>query len=253
MPDKLSVVIATYNNESKIKTTLESVKWAEEIIIVDGQSSDRTQDICRQYTNKLYCQPNHPQWNINKNYGFRQAVGGWILNLDSDEIVTSGLRKEIEEILRKGSECDYFYIPRREYFFGKWIKSIWGAEPTYIKLFKKGAAGYECADLHEQMIAKGKAGTLMGHIIHIAYITIKELIERIDAFTTQEAICMKNESFKLKWWYFITRPGRYILYAYIKQGGYKNGPKEFVAIMLWCGYYQFILLVKLRDLAKRQK
>jgi len=251
MKKTLSAVTTTYNNEHKITAALESIKWADEIIIVDGYSKDRTVKICKKYTDKIYLQPNHPQWNINKNYGFKKAGGDWFLNLDSDEIVTDVLKEEIEQILAKKTEYDYFYIPRREHFFGKWIKSIWGPEPTHIKLFRKGMAEYECKHLHEPMTAKGKAGMLEGHILHNAYINIPELLERIDAFTNEEAKCMKRDDFKLRWWHFITKPGRYMFYAYIKQGGFKNGLRELIAILLWCGYYQFISLVKLKRLEKR--
>ncbi|MFH0731787.1 MAG: glycosyltransferase family 2 protein [Candidatus Omnitrophota bacterium] len=248
MAEKLSAVITTYNNEPKIMATLESIKWADEIIIVDGHSNDKTVEICKRYTTKIYSQPNYPQWNINKNYGFQKANGGWILNLDSDEIITGALRNEIKLILEKGTECDYFYIPRREHFFGKWIKSIWGPEPLHIKLFKKGMAEYECWHLHEAMITKGKRGVLKNHIVHNAYINLGELLGRIDAFTDEEAKCMKVKGFRLRWRHFIIKPARYMFYAYIKKKGFRNGFRELLTIILWCGYYWFITLVKLKRL-----
>ena len=250
MKQKLSVVTTTYNNENKIAATLESIKWADEIIIVDGRSKDRTVEICEKYTDKIYLQPNHPQWNINKNYGFKKANGGWVLNLDSDEIITEDLKNEITKILNSGSDAGYFYIPRREHFFGRWIKSIWGPEPLHIKLFRKGMAEYEGRHLHEKLTAKGEPGVLKGHIVHNAYVNTPELLERIAAFTDEEAKCLKRDGFKLRWWHFITRPGRYIFYAYIKQKGFRNGPRELMVIVLWCGYYQFISLLKLARLQR---
>lgn len=253
MPDKLSVVITTYNNQPKIRATLESVKWADEIIIVDGGSADSTVGICREYTNNIYIQPNHLQWNINKNFGFQKASGSWILNLDSDEIVTGNLKEEMIDVLSKNADCDYFFIPRREHFFGKWIKSIWGPEPLHVKLFKKGAATYREKHLHEPITAKGKKGVLKNHIMHNAYIDVAELMNRIQAFTDQEAKCMLEDGFHLRWHHFITRPGRYVFYAYVKQRGYKNGLKELLTIILWCGYYPFITLVKLLRLQRLKK
>lgn len=250
MPQKLSVAITTHNNENKIKATLESIKWADEIIIVDGRSTDNTVKICKQYTDKIYIEPNHAQWNINKNFGFKKASGDWILNLDSDEIVKTRLTREIRRILSEGTEYDYFYIPRREYYFGKWIKSIWGPEPLHVKLFRKGAAEYECRHLHEPITASGEKARLKGHIKHNAYVNISELMGRIGAFTDEEAKCMQKEGFNLKLRHFITRPGQYVFYAYIKKGGFKNGVKELIAILLWCGYYQFLTLIKLAKLKK---
>ena len=245
MREKLSIVITTYNNENKVTATLEAAKWADEIIIVDGHSADRTVEICKRYTDKIYLRPNYSQWNINKNFGFGKATGDWIFNLDSDEVITDGLKNEILQMLASGSDIDYFYIPRREHFFGKWIKSIWGPEPLHIQLFRRDAAGYECKHPHEPMAAKGKKGVLKGHIMHNSCIHISEFFNRTNADTNEEARCLKRDNFKLMWWHFIFIPGRYIYYALIKQKGYRNGVREVATIMLWCGYHQFLTLVKL--------
>lgn len=245
MRQRLSIVITTYNNESKITATLEAAKWADEIIIVDGHSTDKTVEICKKYTDKVYLQPNHPNWNINKNFGFDKAEGNWILNLDSDEIITSGLKDEILQILTSESGLAYFCIPRREHFFGKWIKSIWGPESLQIKLFRKGTARYECKNPHESMLTKGRKGIVKAHIMHNSYISLKEFLSRTDADTSEEARSLKREGFQLRWWHFISKPGRYVYYALIKQKGYRNGLKEIATIMLWCGYHQFLTLAKL--------
>lgn len=254
MPSKLSVVITTLNNENRIRKTLESIKWADEIIIVDGGSSDRTIEICREYTDEIFSQPSHPNWDINKNFGFARAKGEWILNLDSDEIISPKLEKEIKGVLRENLEYDCFYIPRRNYFFGAWIKSIWGKEQLCGKLFRKGRAYYECKQLvHESITMLGKIGQLSGHIDHYCYSKISELIKRIDFYSTQEAIQLQKENFHLRWVDFIIRPFRYMFYAYIKKGGFKRGMAEFITIVLWCGVLQFLTIAKLWEIQKNQR
>ena len=104
MKEKITAVITTFNNEKKINDVLKSISWADEIIIVDGHSRDSTVDICKKYTDKIYLEPNHPQWNINKNFGFDRATSNWILNLDSDEIVTEATIKECK-IKPEGATC----------------------------------------------------------------------------------------------------------------------------------------------------
>lgn len=92
---KISVVVSAFNEEKNIKDCLASVKWAEEIILIDNSSTDRTREIAEKFTDKIFTRPNHLMLNINKNYGFSKASGDWILSLDADERVTEKLQKEI--------------------------------------------------------------------------------------------------------------------------------------------------------------
>ncbi len=101
---KLSVVIITKNEEDNIEQCLESVKWADEIIVVDSFSTDKTVEIAKRYTKKIFLNDNSKCINLNKNLGIEKATNEWILVLDADEIVPPGLRAEIKEILRKNNK-----------------------------------------------------------------------------------------------------------------------------------------------------
>src|SRR5690349_3567566 len=123
---KVSVVVSAYNEETKIEDCLKSVKEiASEIILVNSSSTDRTVEITKKYTDKIFTRENHQMLNINKNFGFTKAESDWILCLDADERVTPELSKEILELSEK-SNIDGYFMPRRNILFGKWIQhSIW--------------------------------------------------------------------------------------------------------------------------------
>ena len=190
----ISVVISAFNEEEKIKDCLESVKdLADEIVFVDNESSDKTIEIAKKYTNKIFSRPNNPMLNVNKNFGFTKASGDWILSLDADERVTPELNKEIKDIFRgrhpgersdsrisKGfwtsqndkSNIDGYWIPRKNIIFGKWIQhSIWW--PDYqLRLFKREKGKFPEKHVHEYISVDGEAAKMKEPMVHENYKTI---------------------------------------------------------------------------------
>lgn len=178
----LSVTLITYNEENKIAEALESVKWADEIVVVDSFSTDRTLEICRRYTDKIYQIP----WQgyvIQKNLALEKASHEWILNLDADERVSPELAEEIKRVLQT-DEFDGYYIPRRVFYLGTWIRYA-GWYPDYkLRLFKKSLARWEGPGIHEKVILRGKVGYLKGDLYHFSYNNLSHHIHKINQFTT---------------------------------------------------------------------
>lgn len=184
---KLSIVIITYNEEENIKECLESVQWVEEIVIVDGFSLDRTVEICKEYTGKIYQRENVRNLNINKSYGFEKASGDWILYLDADERVSPELAQEIREILSREDKFVAYKMPRKNYYFGRWLK-YGGNYPDYqLRLFKRGKAHFECRHVHEKLQVEGKVGYLQYPLLHFTYPTISHYLKKFDFYTSLEA------------------------------------------------------------------
>jgi glycosyltransferase involved in cell wall biosynthesis len=138
----LSVAIITHNEENNIRETLESIKWADEIVVVDSFSTDRTQEICRKYTDKVHSLT----WNgfsSQKNRAVSLTTNPWVLVIDADERVTDGLRDEIITLLKSSPAEDGFFVPRKNYFGNKWIKHG-GWWPDYsMRLFKREKGSFE--------------------------------------------------------------------------------------------------------------
>ncbi len=168
----LSVAIITHNEEDNIRDALESVKWADEIVVVDSFSTDRTQVICREYTDRVYS----VEWtgfSEQKNRAVSMTRYPWVFVLDADERITETLRDEIIALLRKSPAVDGYFVPRKNYFGNRWIRHG-GWWPDYtLRLFRREKGLFEMREVHEAVKLNGNTGRLKNPIEH--YITRIEM------------------------------------------------------------------------------
>jgi glycosyltransferase involved in cell wall biosynthesis len=220
---KISVCLATFNEEKNIKDCLESVKWANEIVIVDGTSSDKTVEIAKKYTSKIIVRENPLMFHINKQKAFEAATGDWILYLDADERVTPELKKEVQYVIRN-TQYAGFWIPRKNIIFGKWIRHT-GWHPDYqMRLFKRGKACLPCKSVHEQPRLSGKAGYLKNPLIHYNYQTVSQFVKRLnDLYTENDKNVILAEGKKIYWFDATRFPVNEFLKRFFKEEGYKDG------------------------------
>lgn len=238
--------MATFNEEKNIKDCLESIKWADEIVIVDGTSTDRTVEIAKKYSSKIIVRENPLMFHINKQIAFKAATKDWILYLDADERVSEELKREIVEVTnekqgnvetrkkrKRGKEVNGYWIPRKNIIFGKWIKhSLW--YPDYqLRLFKRGKAYLPCKSVHEQPKLSGKAGYLKNHLIHYNYQTISQFIRRLNnLYTENDKNVFLAEGKKIKWQDVIRSPLSEFLKRFFKEKGYRDGLHGLVLSLL---------------------
>jgi glycosyltransferase involved in cell wall biosynthesis len=191
----LSVAIITKNEEKNIRDCLESVKWADEIIIVDSHSTDQTIEICKQYTSKIYVH----DWNgfgVQKNRAIQYCKYPWILSLDADERVTPELREEIKKILSQKKPLKAYAISRKSLYCGKIIKYS-GWNPDYVlRLFQKNQAKFNNHLVHESLIVKGKTGYLQNPIIHYTYDSFETIIQKMNLYSSEKAKMMYKKKYK---------------------------------------------------------
>ena len=242
--NSISVCLATFNEEKNIKNCLESVKWADEIIIVDGTSSDRTVEIARKYTSKIIIRENPLMFHINKQKAFEAATKKWILYLDADERLDEKLRKEILSAVKK-KEFNGFWIPRKNIIFGKWIKhSLWYPDHQ-LRLFKQGKAFLPCKSVHEQPELSGKAGYLKNHLIHENYQTIFQYVERLNnLYTKNDVRVFLRKKKKIHWHDAIRFPVQDFLSTFFARRGYKDGIHGLVLSILQA-FSTFITFAKI--------
>lgn len=185
----LSVVVITKNEELNMPDFLASHRFADEIIVVDAFSRDRTAEICRAAgaTVILNDWPGFPkQWNV----GMDAATGDWILIQDADNLPTAELVKAIKDIVARNDPAfDCYFIPRRNIAFGKWIKHCgWYPDAALPRLFRRGVARFdERKSVHEKLLFQGSAGRIEADIIHSAYSNVEEYVEKLNRYTTLEA------------------------------------------------------------------
>jgi (heptosyl)LPS beta-1,4-glucosyltransferase len=260
---KLSVAIATFNEEANIGDCLQSVKdIADEIVIVDGTSLDKTVEIAKRYGAKVTITENHANFHINKQKSFDLSKGEWILYLDADERVSPALAKEISRVIemsqeelekyqqslphkslfdrhqqlleqrdggigKKDGEYVAFFFPRLNYFLGKYLR-YGGVYPDgVIRLFKRNKAYLPAKDVHEQMVVMGRVGWLQHDLLHIDSPTFERYIKRnnryIDLLVTQLKEAKIKKNFINFVNYEIIKPLNWFFMTLIRHKGILDG------------------------------
>ncbi|NQT89743.1 MAG: glycosyltransferase family 2 protein [Candidatus Omnitrophica bacterium] len=185
MRKRLTALLIVKNEESRITNCLDSVTWADEIVAVDGYSRDRTVDICKRYGVKVVQHRFEGSFDTECNIGIDNSSGDWILKLDADEIVTEGLRKDIEQILEDDRGFSAFKFRRKNFFLGHFMRH--GGWYHYsLHFLKKGKARYK-GQIHETLIVDGKVGKIEGAVEHYPFDSLQQFIERHNGYSALEA------------------------------------------------------------------
>lgn len=230
---RISVVLAVFNEEQNLRTCLEAVKdLADEIVIVDGGSEDKTVEIAKSFKAKIIQTNNPPIFHINKNKAIDAAEGDWILQLDADEIVTEELAKEIKQVTSKVSETNGYWIPRKNFFLGRFLKKG-GQYPDYtLRLYKKGLGRLPGKDVHEQAEVEGKVGYLKHDLIHLRDKSFSIYIERFNSYTSLLSTQLSEAKIKINFLsfidYMLIKPFFWFLKAYLRHRGYVDGFPGFI-------------------------
>lgn len=234
---KLSVVLAAFNEEENLPLCLDSVKsLADEIVIVDGSSTDKTVEIAKKHGAKVVVTKNLPNFHINKQKAIDLATKDWILQLDADERVSSELANEIRDKLAKSNLSENgYWIPRKNWFLGKFLMKG-GQYPDYtLRLYRRGKGRLPQVHVHEQAIVTGQVGYLKNALVHYPYDDFSSYLVKWnrynDLLTTQIAERLKNKSsFKKIGYgigYLMVKPAHWFLTTYIRHKGFMD---------LWPGF-----------------
>lgn len=251
--ESIAALVITYNEEKNIEECLESVNWINEIIVIDACSTDRTVEIARQYTDKVFLNI----WNgfgQQKNLGIEKTMSEWVLIVDADERVSPELRYEIEDRLSKHRNDRFagYQIPRRNYFYGKWIR--WGGSyPDYqLRLFRKDSGRYNDVAIHENLILDGPIGYLKNHIDHITERCIADHFKKFDNYTTLAAQEKRKRKKQIKWYDIAFRPIITFIKVYISKQGYRDGLYGLI-YGIFASFYTFSKYVKLWEMRNIEK
>jgi glycosyltransferase involved in cell wall biosynthesis len=233
---RLSVVVVTLDEEDRIRACLESAAWADELIVVDAESHDKTAAIARELTDQVFERP-WPGFAAQKNFGLAQARGDWILSLDADEVISAPLREEITAIVARGGAHAGYAIPRRNVFWGRWIRHG-GLYPDWqLRLFARGRGRFAERSVHESVTVEGSVGRLSGHLEHRSYRDVADFLARADRYSTlaaEEWLTAGRRSRPLI--DLAVRPAGRFLGMYLARGGFLDGWRGFLLAVLY-GYY----------------
>ena len=245
---KLSVTVITRDEASDIAAALESVKWADEIVVVDSESTDRTVAIAREFTDRVVVRP-WPGYVEQKNFAAGQASHDWILSLDADERITPALADEMRAALASPAHAAY-RMPRITWHLGRWIRSTDWYPDDQLRLYDRRKAQWTGKYVHESVAVDGSIGRLRGEIQHYAYRDIADHLETIDRYTTYAARQMREGGRTAGLLQLAGHPPLAFLRNYIARGGIRDGIPGFIISSL-NAYYVFLKFAKLRELQAR--
>lgn len=250
----ISVVVNTLNEEKNIARALTSIKGlADEIVVVDMHSSDKTVEIAEKFGAKVYLHKNIGYVEPARNFAISKARKDWILILDADEEIPQKLIKKLKDIVNN-PKADYFRIPRKNIIFDKWIKySRWW--PDYnIRFFKKNTVSWS-DEIHSIPITQGTGADLEAKedlaIIHDNYSSIEQYLERTNRYTSIQADLLIKEGYKFIWKDLISKPTQEFLGRYFSGEGYKDGLHG-LALCSLQSFSEVILYIKLWQKEKFQ-
>lgn len=220
---KITCIVITRNEEKNIKECLESVNFLDEIIIVDSRSTDRTSEISRSYTEKIFSTEieNVTQKRI---FSLGKSSHDWIIFVDADERISPELKEELILLKEKtGTDCHGYYINRKNIYFGKWIRNCGVYPDLHIRLFNKNNSEITNRIVHEGIIVHGKTSKLNGHLVHFTVDSLEHMMRKINYYSSMQSTEYFHNGKRVSRFSIPFKAISAFLRVYISRGGFKDG------------------------------
>ena len=248
---KVTATIITRNEAANIDAALASVSWADEIIVIDSESTDDTAARARRVTPRVEVRP-WAGYSAQKNYAASIASHDWILSLDADERVTPALAAEIQALLRSEPPYRGYRVPRVSHYLGRWIRGTDWYPDYQLRLYDRRAGQWNGRRVHESVVLNaGEPGRLSNDLQHFPYRDISDHLATIDRYTTLAAEQMRSDGRVPSIAGVALHPLFAFLRNYLLRGGFKNGSAGLIVSVL-NSYYVFLKLAKARERATAQ-
>jgi len=248
----VSAIVVSFNEEENIARCLESIKWCDEIVVVDSFSTDQTLEICRQFTD-IVIQRKWTGYRDQKQFAHSQTSNDWVLMVDSDEEVTPALQTEIREALRTdGAKYSGYLVPRLVFYLDRWWRRG-GWYPDYdVRLFRRDLATWGGTEPHEKIVVDGRVRRLQNPLHHFSYRNINDHIDRINRFTSisSRELHTVGESWRLA--DALLRPAVRFCRSYFLKRGFMEGFAGF-HVAVTAAMYVFLKYAKLWELELKEK
>jgi glycosyltransferase involved in cell wall biosynthesis len=231
VPEPLSVLVPTKNEEANIRACLESVRWADEVVVVDSGSTDGTLAVARSIADRVL---EHEYVNsaAQKNWALPQLKHRWVLIVDADERVTPALKAEIERVSNAPDRADGYWICRSNHFLGKPIRSAGWQRDKVLRLFDRTKGAYEPLHVHAEVRISGTVGMLRERLEHDTYANLDRYFEKFDRYTKWSAADLKQRGIRASAARLLFRPWFRFIRMYVLEGGFREGRSGIVLCML---------------------
>lgn len=223
--EKISAVIITRNEERVIGRALDSLSWADEIVVVDQFSSDGTAGICRGRGCRVF-ERELDGFGAQKQFGVRQASNDWVFSMDADEVVTPELRDSMLAAVAAGPREAGFMVYRANYYLGRRIRHCGWYVPI-LRLFRRSRGAFDGRLVHESVVVDGPIGTLDGDLLHYTYTGIADQLRKMDLYSSKDAEELRRRGVRVgalnAAWYLLLKPSAVLFRKYVLLGGFIEG------------------------------
>jgi len=252
VPARISAVLLTRDEESRIERCLRSLAWVDQILVVDTGSSDRTVSLARQFTEDIVTGDINRGFAYNRNLGNQSAGNDWILKVDADEVVTDELAGEIRRQVGREPGIRGYTAATRTYFHGRWIRGCGWYPMVQTRVFDRRHGTWE--DLvHERLVLGGPTTRLRNDFLNFSYDDIQHYFTKFNLYTSLEALRLQQEGRRACWWnlpsLLFLRPAGFFLRSFILRRGWRDGFYGFL-VSLFSSWY---VMVKYMKLWERQR
>lgn len=228
---KITAIIPCYNEEHNIEAVIDSVKFADEIMVVDSFSTDNTVALAKNHATRIL-QREYENSASQKNWAIPQAAHDWIILVDADERVTKELEQEIKQTLLSNPNEVAFWIHRSNHFMGTQIKHGGYKNDRVIRLFKRDVCKYENLSVHAEIVAQGKVGKLENKLKHNTYISIDHHLNKMNRYAQWQAEDLVNKIGQITPYHLIGKPIFRFIKEYLFQNGWRDGLPGFTLALI---------------------
>jgi glycosyltransferase involved in cell wall biosynthesis len=242
---RLSVAVVTLNEEERLRACLESVVWADELVVVDAGSSDKTVAIAREFTDRVLFRA-WDGYGAQKNFALGQCQCDWVLSLDADERVSDALREEIRGTLQGGRPEVGFYVPRRNILQGRWVRHGGFYPDWQLRLFRRGRGAFVERAVHESVRVDGPTGRIGAPLVHESYRSIGDAVARLNRYSDLAATDLARAGRGGSLADLLVRPAWRFVSMYLLRAGFLDGWRGLVLAALHA-HYVFLRAAKVRE------
>jgi len=244
---KISATLITFNEERNITRAIESLRCCDEVVVVDGGSTDRTVELASNLAARVIENP-WTGYAEQKNFAARQAAHDWILSLDADEALSEALEAEIWRLKKDGPEYDAYNMPRMAQYRGRWILHSGWYPDRKVRLYDRRKARWTGKYVHERVEVDGRVGRLQSNLLHFTCSSLSEHLKTMERYTTLAAEEIVSQQRKIGYRHLLLDPPWTFFRTYFLQRGFLDGA-EGLAIAYTAAFYNFLKYAKARNMS----
>lgn len=249
---KVSAVVIAYNDASYLRACLETLAWVDELIVVDSYSTDETEAVGREFTDKVF-QHEFKGFGRLRNDAVAHAMHDWVFSLDTDERTTPELVREVQQLLEGEPQAVAYYVPRRNFFLGKWIRYCgWYPDYRQPQLFRRSCMRYREEVVHEGVVVDGPIGYLREHVLQYPFRNIDHYLAKMDRYSDLMAKRMEEQGRTFSAHQLVTHPVYTFFKMYVLRKGILDGMQGLILSGLYA-YYTAIKYAKLWERTRKER